>query len=76
VAATPQPKEVSPKKLTKGKGLELAGFEKGCVVANRATKKYHLPGGRYYESGKKSKNAVFFRTEEDAKKAGYTAAKR
>jgi len=32
--------------------------------------------GRYYESSKSSKNAVFFRNEEDAKKAGYTKSLR
>jgi hypothetical protein len=55
---------------------ELAAWEKGCVIANRETKKYHLPGGRYYEKAKTSKHAVFFKTEADAKKAGYTAAAR
>jgi hypothetical protein len=67
-------------KVAKGKeaatDLELREFVKGCVVGNRQTKKYHVPGGRYYESGIKSKHAVFFRTAADAEKAGYTAAKR
>jgi hypothetical protein len=37
------------------------------VIGNLRTKKYHVPGGRYYESSKASKKAVFFRTAEDAK---------
>lgn len=60
----------------KGKGLELPAFVKGCIVGNSVSKKYHVPGGRYYEAGIKSRNAVFFKNEADAKKAGYTAASR
>ena len=59
----------------KAKG-ELAAFEEGCVIGNRRSKKYHLPGSRGYKTARTSKNAVFFKTETDAKKAGYTAAKR
>jgi hypothetical protein len=69
-------KKVATKKGAKEKGLELPAFERGCVVANRRSKVYHLPGGRYYESGKDSKDAVFFKSEADAKKAGYRASKR
>lgn len=74
-ATKPGPK-VTTRKTTREKGLELATFEKDCIVANHKTKKYHVPGGRYYESGRKSKNAVFFKNAEDAKKAGYTPASR
>ncbi len=55
-------------------GLTLAGWEKGCIIGNKSTKKYHLPTGRYYEQMKTSQHAIFFRTEADAKKAGYGAA--
>jgi endonuclease G len=67
-----------PKKGTKkdSKDLELPAFVEGCVVGNRSTQNYHVAGGRGYERAKKSKNAVFFRSEADAKKAGYEAAKR
>ena len=41
--ATKPRKEVATVKV---KGLELPAFEPGCVVANKQTKKYHLPGGR------------------------------
>jgi DNA-entry nuclease len=49
---------------------ELAAFEEGCVIGNRRTKKYHVPGGRGYDRAKTSTNAVFFKTAEDAKAAG------
>lgn len=64
-------------KTTEEKGREevqaLAAWQKGCVIGNKTTKKYHLPTGRYYEQMKTSQHAIFFRTEEDAKKAGYSA---
>ena len=63
------------KKGGKGRELELAAFEEGCIVANRRSKVYHLPGGRYYESGQKSKDAVFFKSAKDAEAAGYRASK-
>lgn len=56
-------------------GLELAAFEKGCVIGNRRSNIYHLPGGRYYESMQSSANAVYFKTEADARKAGYRKSK-
>jgi micrococcal nuclease len=56
--------------------VALAKFEPGCVIGNTKSKKYHLPGGRYYESSKDSKNAVFFLNAEDARAAGYTPAAR
>jgi endonuclease G len=74
-----EPKKVVVKKKG-GKGKEevetLPAFKEGCVIANKATKKYHVPGGRYYESSKTSKNAVFFKNSKDAEAAGYTASKR
>jgi endonuclease G len=54
----------------------LPAFEEGCVIGNKRSKKYHVPGGRGYAAAKNSKNAVFFRNAEDAKKAGYTPVKR
>jgi hypothetical protein len=73
-----EPKKVTTKKGTKGMGevQTLARFVEGCVIGNKATKKYHVPGGRYYESSKSSKNAVFFKNAKDAEKAGYEASKR
>jgi hypothetical protein len=73
-----QPKKVATKKGTKGMGevQALPAFKEGCVIGNKATKKYHVPGGRYYESSKSSKNAVFFRNAKDAEKAGYEVSKR
>jgi micrococcal nuclease len=56
--------------------LSLVRFEEGCVIANSQTKKYHVPTGRYYKQARESKNAVYFRTAEDAEKAGYTASAR
>src|SRR5262249_49196077 len=44
----------------------LPAFVPGCVIGNLKSKKYHLPGGRYYESSKTSKNAIFFPSEEAA----------
>jgi endonuclease YncB( thermonuclease family) len=54
--------------------LSIPKFEEGCVIGNRKSKKFHLPGSRYYESSKTSTNAIFFKTKEDAIKAGYTQA--
>lgn len=49
-------------------------FTRGCVIGNRSSKVYHLPGTQYYEKMKTSRNAVFFETEEDAKRAKYHKA--
>jgi endonuclease G len=54
----------------------LAGFRKGCVIGNRRSRKYHVPGGQGYEKNKQSPNAVFFPNAQEAEKAGYTRAKR
>jgi micrococcal nuclease len=67
VASTPKPA---------GDGETLPAFVEGCVVGNAKSKKYHVPGGQYYNTAKTSEHAVFFRTAEDARKAGYTAAAR
>jgi endonuclease G len=61
---------------TRSDEAALPAFEEGCIVANKRSRKYHLPGGRYYETGKKSGNAVFFKTAQDARKAGYEPAAR
>jgi hypothetical protein len=61
---------------TGGKGVVLPAFKEGCVIGNSKSKKYHVPGGGSYNTMKTSKNAVFFATAEDAKKAGYTQAAR
>lgn len=75
--APKEPGEGTTKKIDKGKpdkekGSELSAFREGCVIGNRKSKKYHLPGDRYYNKEKDSKNAAFFATAEDAKGAGYT----
>jgi endonuclease G len=57
-------------------GGALSAFEKGCVIGNRRSKVYHVPGSTGYEKAKESKNAIFFKTEKDAEAAGYRAAKR
>jgi hypothetical protein len=75
-AERPPPNKVATKKGAEAKGLELPAFREGCIVANRRSKVYHLPGGRYYEKGKDSKDAVFFKSAKDAEAAGYRASKR
>jgi endonuclease G len=66
-----------PKKGEKGEPTGvLAKFEKRCVVANKATKIYHVEGGAGYEKAKTSKNVIFFKTVKDAEQSGYRAAKR
>jgi endonuclease G len=54
----------------------LPAFEKGCIIGNKSTKIFHVPGGSGYERAKESKNAIFFSTAKDAEKAGYRASKR
>jgi endonuclease G len=70
-----KPEKPIVRKGRRGKEYELPSWEKGCVIGNHETRKYHVPGGRHYETAKKSKNAVYFKDEADAKKAGYTRAK-
>jgi deoxyribonuclease-1 len=43
------------------------------VIGNKNSKKYHLPGCPSYDSVSE-KNRVYFDTEQDAIKAGYTKA--
>ena len=45
----------------------------GKVIGNKNSKKYHLPGCPSYDSVSE-KNRVYFDTEQDAIKAGYTKA--
>ncbi len=54
--------------------LSIPAYVKGCVIGNRKTKKFHVPGGRHYDTARNSANAIFFKTKEDAIKAGYTAS--
>lgn len=54
--------------------LALREFTPGCIIGNSKSKVYHLPTGRNYETAKASAHAVYFRTAEDAEKAGYKAA--
>jgi endonuclease G len=58
------------------KGGTLPEFQEGCVIGNSRSKVYHVPGGRYYEQARKSPAAVFFKTAEDARKAGYRPPRR
>lgn len=58
------------------RALELPAFREGCVIGNRESKKFHVPGGRYYKQSKSSRNAVFFATEADAIRAGFEKAAR
>jgi endonuclease G len=72
---TPGTKEEKPPRKGAVAG-ELPTFESGCIIGNRKSKIYHVADSRGYETAKKSKNAIFFRTVKAAEKAGYTAAKR
>ena len=54
----------------------LTKWEAGCVIGNAKSKKYHMPGGQYYAQSTTSKQAVFFKTEADARQAGYEKAAR
>ena len=65
-------KEVAAKQAEQESAFELSGYEPGCVIGNRKTRRYHLPTGRYYDQAKLSKNRVFFKNADDAEKAGYT----
>jgi hypothetical protein len=72
----PVAKGKKPKAGGKRSELELSGYEEGCTIGNRKSKKYHVPGGRGYARAKNSKNAAFFRDAKDAEAAGYVRAKR
>ena len=47
---------------------------KGQIKGNANSKKYHVPGGQYYDSTKD--NIVWFCSETDAKAAGYVKSKK
>ncbi|MCC2329140.1 sunset domain-containing protein, partial [Bacillus wiedmannii] len=47
---------------------------KGQIKGNANSKKYHVPGGQYYDSTKD--NIVWFCSETDAQAAGYVKSKR
>jgi endonuclease G len=74
--AKASPRTTAKGKEPKGAGLELPAFQPGCVVGNKKTKNYHVPGNVGYERAKTSKNVVFFKNAQDAEKAGYRAVKR
>lgn len=63
----PKPKPAAPAGV-------LSEWRDGCVIGNKDGRKYHVPGGQYYNRMKSSPQAVFFATREDAEKAGYTAS--
>jgi len=58
------------------KSLSIPKFQPGCFIGNRNTRRYHLPGGQYYEGSKQSKYAIFFESEEKARQAGYEPSAR
>ncbi|PEX96418.1 protein TolA, partial [Bacillus cereus] len=47
---------------------------KGQIKGNANSKKYHVPGGQYYDSTKD--NIVWFCSEADAQANGYVKSKR
>lgn len=51
------------------------GLWGGPIVGNRASKVYHLPGGRFYRRVSPA-NQVFFATEAEARSAGYRGSAR
>lgn len=61
-------KKVAKKKTTKKKAKKSSS-SKGLIVGSKTTKVYHLPGQRKYRIS--AKNRVYFKTEAQAKAAGY-----
>jgi len=67
---------------TAGRGLWNAAVReewsdpsrRGKIIGNLRTRIYHVPGQAYYDKVRE-KNRIYFRTEEDARKAGYRKAK-
>lgn len=53
----------------------VADTKEGVIKGNRNSRIYHMPGQRSYNKISK-KNVVYFKTEEEAKAAGYRPAKR
>jgi micrococcal nuclease len=70
VAAQARQAEAMPKSGT------LPAYVEGCVIGNAQSRIYHVPGGRFYALARTSQHAVFFRTAEEAKQAGFTPASR
>ena len=48
--------------------------QRGAIIGNLRTGIYHLPGQKYHDAVRE-KNRIYFRTEEDARKAGYRKAR-
>lgn len=53
------------------KPAALRQFEAGCVIANRRSKLYRLPGDRGYARARRATHAVFYRSKNDAMQSGY-----
>ncbi len=53
------------------KPAALRQFEAGCVIANRRSKLYKLPGDRGYARAQRARHAVFYPSEQDATQSGY-----
>jgi micrococcal nuclease len=47
---------------------------RGTIIGNLRTGIYHLPGEKFYDQVRE-KNRIYFRSEEEARKAGYRKAK-
>ncbi|EHL13165.1 hypothetical protein HMPREF9629_00465 [Peptoanaerobacter stomatis] len=63
------------KAVTKTDNASNTNTAQGKIKGNKKTKVYHVPSGAYYNKVS-DENAVYFDTEEDAKKAGYRASER
>ena len=68
--AVPSLPKISP---SGAEGVSLRQPEKNRVVANRKSKRYHLPGMKYYDKVE-SDQRVIFPSEEAARQAGYRKA--
>lgn len=66
-------KKATAKKSTSSK-KKIKTSTTGRIVGNRQSKIYHVPGQAGYHMN--SSNAVYFRTETEAKRAGYRRALR
>lgn len=64
---------VNPATTLETKLKSKSAIQKVKVIGNRNTKKYHLPGMKYYNAVEVS-HRVVFDSEEDAIKAGYRKA--
>jgi DNA-entry nuclease len=72
-AAKKSAKKTVAKKSTSSK-KKIKTSTTGRIVGNRRSKIYHVPGQAGYHMN--SSNAVYFRTETEAKRAGYRRALR